>query len=69
MKPIPDDSAQAILQYVQDEYKCCGFGNRKDCVADSTLADWLIDSKQPKQRCSQYASQEVKYCSYVQILE
>jgi hypothetical protein len=52
MKPKPDVSAQAVLQYVQDEGKCCGFGHRKTCVADLTKATWLASRREPKQQCS-----------------
>ena len=60
MKPLPDVSAQNILQDVQDKYSCCGFHDKKACKQDLTPADWMIDSKQPKQRCSEEHPNEVR---------
>jgi hypothetical protein len=61
MKPMPDVSAQNILQEVQDEFKCCGFHHKKSCKKDMTPAEWMIDRKQPRQRCSEQHPNEFCY--------
>jgi hypothetical protein len=61
MKPMPDVSAQNILQEVQDEFHCCGFHDKKSCHQDLSLAKWMIDGTQPRQRCSEQHPAEFCY--------
>eukprot|EP00937_MAST-01D_sp_MAST-1D-sp2_P006125 g6125.t1 len=63
MKPLPDTSAQSVLQQVQDAGKCCGFGDQKQCRSDRTPTQWLDGARaEPRQRCTKVPGAPTEYC-------